>query len=425
MLRDPAEEHRTATWLELFFDLCFVVAVAALARGLHDDPTLGGVLRFAGLFVPVWWAWMGFTWYATAFDNDDVPYRVSLLGAMLCILWLAASIDGLAEGRVLSFVLAYVALKTLLVGLFLRARRDASNVRAFATWYAAGNALGAAIWLSSLLVPEPGRYAVWAVALFVELLAPILAVRASGERGFHPEHIRERYGLFTLIVLGEAVLAVAAGTAGSGWDPTAVLTGVFGFVAAACIWWLYFDYVESSALTLGSRAAFFWGYGHLFIYASIAAFGVGIQLAIEGSAEPELLAAAAGAPPEGSDAAGASAILGGGAAAVYLLAISFIRSGCSRLPRGSRLVAGAACVHRDALPAPARPDGVRDALRAPVRARSVKELRTAASLSSSGLGRSVFPVPLFPCPVATQDVEDDEEGDQGDEAVADVARDRE
>jgi low temperature requirement protein LtrA len=324
VLRDPAEEHRTATWLELFFDLCFVVAVAALARGLHDDPTLGGVLRFAGLFVPVWWAWMGFTWYATAFDNDDVPYRVSLLGAMLCILWLAASIEGLAEGRVLGFVLAYVALKTLLVGLFLRARRDASNARAFAGWYAPGNALGAVIWLSSLLVPEPGRYAVWAVALFVELLAPILAVRASGERGFHPEHIRERYGLFTLIVLGEAVLAVAAGTAGTGWDPTAVLTGVFGFVAAACIWWLYFDYVESSALTLGSRAAFFWGYGHLFIYASIAAFGVGVQLAIEGAAPSAEVASAAAAPPKGSDAAGASAILGGGAVAVYLLAISFI-----------------------------------------------------------------------------------------------------
>jgi low temperature requirement protein LtrA len=323
-LRDPSEKHRTATWLELFFDLCFVVAVAALARGLHDDPTFGGVLRFAGLFVPVWWAWMGFTWYATTFDNDDVPYRVSLLGAMLCILWLAAAIDGLAEGRVLGFVLAYVALKTLLVGLFLRARRDANNVRALATWYAAGNAFGAVIWLSSLLVPEPGRYAVWAVALFVELLAPILAVRSSSERAFHPEHIPERYGLFTLIVLGESVLAVAAGTTGTGWDPTAVLTGVFGFVDAACIWWLYFDYVESSALTLGSRAAFFWGYGHLFIYASIAAFGVGIQLAIEGAPPSAEMASAAAAPPEGSDTVGASAILGGGGAAVYLLAISFI-----------------------------------------------------------------------------------------------------
>ncbi|MBA4115512.1 MAG: low temperature requirement protein A, partial [Rubrobacter sp.] len=279
LLRDFTEENRTSTWLELFFDLCFVVAVAALARGLHDDPTVAGALRFAGLFVPVWWAWMNFTWYATAFDNDDVVYRTTLLGAMLCTLWLAVSIEGVYEGRSFSFVLAYVALKLLLVGLFLRARRDATSVRAFVTRYAAGNALGAAIWLSSLLAPAPDRYGLWAVALAVEILTSIFAVRSSSMRIFHPEHIAERYGLFTLIVLGESVLAVASGAAGTNWNPNAVLAGLFGFVAAACIWWLYFDYVESSALGLGSRAAFFWGYGHLFVYTSIAAFGVGIQLA--------------------------------------------------------------------------------------------------------------------------------------------------
>lgn len=132
VLRDPTEEHRTSTWLELFFDLCFVAAVAALARVLHDDPTLGGILRFLGLFVPVWWAWMGFTRYATAFDNDDVLYRVALLAGMLCILWLAASLDGGPEGRLVSFVLSYVVLKLLLSGLYARARRYAAGVRAFA-----------------------------------------------------------------------------------------------------------------------------------------------------------------------------------------------------------------------------------------------------------------------------------------------------
>jgi low temperature requirement protein LtrA len=318
VLRDPSEEHRTSTWLELFFDLCFVVAVAALARGLHYDPTFDGALRFAAFFVPVWWAWMGFTWYATAFDNDDVVYRVTLLGAMLCILWLAASIDGLYEGETVSFVLAYTAMKLLLVGLYARAWRDATNVRLFAGVYAVGNAIGAGIWLSSLLVPVPGRYGIWALALLVELVTPMLAVRAAfrdadyAPRVFHPEHIPERYGLFTLIVLGESVLAVAAGTAGTGWYPEAVARAVFGFVIAACIWWLYFDYVGSSGLQISPRASFFWGYGHLPIYAGIAASGVGIQLAIEGAAETTA---------HGS--LGARAVLCGGLA-VYLLAVSFI-----------------------------------------------------------------------------------------------------
>src|SRR5215217_6470498 len=98
LTNEQRAEERSSTWLELFFDLCFVVAVAALARGLHDDPTFWGILRFSGLFVPVWWAWMGYTWYATGFDNDDVLYRVTLLAGMLCILWLAASIGGIDSG---------------------------------------------------------------------------------------------------------------------------------------------------------------------------------------------------------------------------------------------------------------------------------------------------------------------------------------
>jgi len=325
VLRDRTEENRTSTWLELFFDLCFVVAVAALARGLHDDPTLAGALRFLGLFVPVWWAWMGFTWYATAFDNDDVLYRVTMLAAMLCILWLAASVESVAAGDSTGFVLAYAGLRLLLVGLFVRARRYASTVRRFCTVYVVGNSLGAILWLGSLLLPEPVRYFAWAAALAVELLTPILAVQAlpDPKMSFHPEHIPERYGLFTLIVLGESVLAVAAGTAGTGWEPAAVFTGVFGFVAAACIWWIYFNYVESRGLELGPRAAFNWGYGHLLVYAGIAAFGVGVELAIEGAAS-EVVAAAPSGPIGGEEfGLGARAILGGGAA-LYLVAISYI-----------------------------------------------------------------------------------------------------
>ena len=220
LTEEQRAEERTSTWLELFFDLCFVVAVAALARGLHDDPTLGGTLRFVGLFVPVWWSWMTFTWYATGFDNDDVPYRVTLLAAMLFMLGIAASVEGVGSdaGATAGFVVSYSALRLLLVWLFLRARSNVpSGIRRFVSLYAAGNGLGAVLWLASLLLPGSARYAARAVALSVELLAPILAVRAleNPRVSYHPRHIAERYGLFTIIVLGESVLAVASGTAGT------------------------------------------------------------------------------------------------------------------------------------------------------------------------------------------------------------------
>lgn len=334
--------HRSATWLELFFDLCFVVAVAAVARGLHDDPSLGGFLRFAGLFFPVWWSWMIFTWHATSFDNDDVPYRVALLAAMLSMLGLAAATDGGVgtpedtPGASAAFVVAYAVMRLLLVGLWLRARRASPQwLRPFTVWYAAGNAAGAAIWLFSLAVPEPARYGVWAIGVLVELVAPILAVRTLGSArvSFHPRHIPERYGLFTIIVLGESVLAVAVGTAGTSWAAGTVLTAVFGFVIASCVWWLYFDNVGAEALD-EPTTAFQWGYGHLFVYAGIAAFGVGVQLAIEAAgaeAQGAYLLAAAG-PAAASDGLGlADRMVLCGGVALFLVSIAFI----DRVNRGT------------------------------------------------------------------------------------------
>jgi low temperature requirement protein LtrA len=319
-------EERSSTWLELFFDLCFVVAVAALARGLHHDPNLDGMLRFLGLFVPVWWSWMIFTWYATSFDNDDVPYRVTLFIAMLSILGLAASVGriGVDPSAVVGFVLAYSLMRLLVAGLFVRAGRNVpADLRPFVAFYAAGNIIGATIWLSSLLVPAPFRYVVWAVGLAVELLGPILAVMTldNPRITFHPRHIAERYGLFTLIVLGESVLAVASGTAGTDWALAAVLTAVAGFVAAVCIWWLYFDHVGSSGIELGPRPAFYWGYGHYAVYAGIAAFGVGVLLAIEAAAPQYALAA--GAPTSEGYSLGARTVLAGGVI-LFLLGIAFV-----------------------------------------------------------------------------------------------------
>jgi low temperature requirement protein LtrA len=239
---------------------------------------------------------------------------------------------GVDPSAVVGFVLAYSLMRFLVAGLFVRAGRNVpSGLRPFVAYYAAGNIIGAAIWLSSLLVPPPFRYAVWAIGLAVELLGPILAVMTldNPRITFHPRHIAERYGLFTLIVLGESVLAVASGTAGKDWAPAAVLTAVAGFVAAACIWWIYFDHVGSSGIELGPRPAFYWGYGHFAVYAGIAAFGVGVQLAIEATAP--LYALAAGATASEGYGLGARTVLAGGVI-LFLLGIAFV----DRINEGTR-----------------------------------------------------------------------------------------
>ena len=115
---DRLERH--PSWLELFFDLVFVAAIAALARQLHDDHSVAGLAVFVGLFVPVWWAWRGFAWYATGFDTDDRTFRAACLAGMIGVAAVSAGIDGAAHGDSETFVIAYSGLLCVLAALFLR-----------------------------------------------------------------------------------------------------------------------------------------------------------------------------------------------------------------------------------------------------------------------------------------------------------------
>ncbi len=167
------EEHRQATWLELFFDLCFVVAIAALARAFHNDPTWSGAAIYVGLFLPVWWAWMGFAWFSNTFDNDDVPYRAFVFGAMLAVIWLATSVEAAARGDGEAYALAYITLSTLLLGLQIRARRDAARhpedrwrqvIGGFMSRTMVAQVVGIALWIASLGFDDSTQYVLWGSA---------------------------------------------------------------------------------------------------------------------------------------------------------------------------------------------------------------------------------------------------------------------
>jgi low temperature requirement protein LtrA len=296
----------------LFFDLCFVAAVAALAAFLHHHPSAEGLLWFVALFVPVWWAWMGYSWYASAFDNDDVVFRLSWLTAMLLVIALAAGVAPATDGRSDAFAVTYGVLMALLAALFARAARHERAARRFAVRYATGDAVGAALWFVSLAVAAPARYAVWVGAMAVLMATPPFAVRAYAGKAFNAAHIAERYGLFSIIVLGESVVAVGASLADSGFDLATAVTAALGFAVAAALWWVYFDSVRWSPLTRESLLrSFTWGYGHLFVFAGIAAAAVGVHLAAEAALHGEPV-----------DAVGRLLLFGG--AGAFLLATAVI-----------------------------------------------------------------------------------------------------
>ncbi|GAX58270.1 low temperature requirement protein A [Streptomyces olivochromogenes] len=287
--RRTDEAYRSSTPLELFFDLCFVAAVAQAASHLHHDLSGGhlghAVGNYLWVFFAIWWAWANFTWFASAYDNDDDPYRLLTMVQIAGALALAAGVPRAFEsGDYLVITLGYVILRLAMVMQWLRAARADPKRRTTALRYAVGYALVQAGWVARLAFDQP-TYLYVGLALAVgELLVPIWAERAQ-VTPFHPEHITERFGLFTMIVLGEAVLAatIAVQTAADSRDGTdvdlLVLAGS-GLLLVFSLWWLYFDRTTQRMLR-SMPTTIIWGYGHYLVFASTAAIGAGLAVAVD------------------------------------------------------------------------------------------------------------------------------------------------
>ncbi|MET8448729.1 low temperature requirement protein A [Streptomyces sp. NPDC005209] len=302
--RGRHEAHRVASPLELFFDLCFVVAVAQagsqLVHAVAEGHAGNGILNYAMVFFAIWWAWMNFTWFASAYDNDDVLYRVVTLVQIAGVLVLAAGVSSaFASHDYVLVLLGYVIMRLAMVAQWLRAARSAEGAeRTMALRYAGGVLLCQVGWLGLVVLPEPARVWVFLVMAIAELCVPVYAEQHHPTT-WHPHHIAERYGLFTIIVLGETIAAatVAVKSAANENDALGELLPIAagGLLIVFAAWWIYFV-VPIHGHLRSSKQAFLWGYGHYLIFASAAAIGAGLEVAVEqtvGKAHISTLSAAA------------------------------------------------------------------------------------------------------------------------------------
>ncbi|MEW2526176.1 low temperature requirement protein A [Streptomyces sp. NPDC047071] len=287
--RGREEAHRAATPLELFFDLCFVVAVAQagvqLVHSVAEGHPGDGVLNYAMVFFAVWWAWMNFTWFASAYDNDDSLYRVVTLLQIAGVLVLAAGVSKAFEDhQFLALWLGYLIMRLALIAQWLRAAASTTgDERRTALRYAGGVALCQVGWLGLLVLPEGARPWTFLVMAIAEMAVPTIAERAR-TTPWHPHHIAERYGLFTIIMLGETISAATIAVK-SGIDENDALgellpIAVGGLLLIFSAWWIYFV-VPIHGHLRSNQQAFLWGYGHYVIFGSAAAIGAGIEVAVE------------------------------------------------------------------------------------------------------------------------------------------------
>jgi low temperature requirement protein LtrA len=288
--RDVHQPHRAATSLELLFDLVTVIAVASAAAGLHhaiaDGHATDGVVRFAMAFFSIWWAWMNYTWFASAYDNDDVLFRLLTLAIMGGALAIASGIELFFKSLDLTMVVTgYIIMRVGMVVLWLRAALGDPARRTTALTYALGIALVQVYWAGLLWVESSSLVLLtllFALGAAFEIAVPALAER-NGRTPWHRHHIIERYGLLNIIVLGETLLAgslALRAVAGEHFQIALVPVALSSLVIVFSMWWLYFSKEEHlQSQDLGRSLT--WGYGHVLIFAAGAAVGAGFAVVVD------------------------------------------------------------------------------------------------------------------------------------------------
>jgi low temperature requirement protein LtrA len=287
--RDPGEENRSSTPLELLFDLTLVAAVAQTAAQLHLALAHGqaghGLARYAEAFFGLWWAWMNFTWFASAYDTDDVPYRLLTLVQMAGVLVFAAGVPAAFQHFDLAtVVVGYVIMRLALVAHWLRAARGHPEARAGTLRYAAGVTMLQLGWIGLLSLSGLLSLVGFAVLAIAELAVPAWAEFTGRRTPWHPDHIAERYGEFTIIVLGEVIAAIAAAVATAlshgPASPGLLTAATAGLLLVFGLWWSYFKRTAAESIRQSPRWTFVWGFGHYLIFAAVAALGAGLQVVV-------------------------------------------------------------------------------------------------------------------------------------------------
>lgn len=288
--RDRDEAHRVSTPLELLFDLTFVVAVAQAASELHHALAEGhvgsGIAGYAVVFFGVWWAWVNFTWFASAYDTDDVVYRLLTLLQMSGVLVFAAGIPAaFEEFDFLVVVIGYLIMRLAMVTQYLRAAWADPASRAATLRYAGGVGLVQLGWVGWLWLDGSASWVGYGVLVAAEMAVPAWAEFAGRATPWHPGHISERYGLFTIIVLGEVVAALATAVQSavdeSGPSASLLTAAVAGLVLVFALWWSYFHHRVTEHIRDSLPWTFVWAFAHYVVFASVAAFGAGLEVVVD------------------------------------------------------------------------------------------------------------------------------------------------
>ncbi|MVU79566.1 hypothetical protein GPX89_20245 [Nocardia sp. ET3-3] len=310
---------RRATWFELFGDLVFTAAVGQITHRVGAHPDAGSVAAVAGLFVPLWWAWVLYAVHANRADRDTTAHRLLTSFGLVGIVGMAVFAGGVGHDRGVDagFVIGYLVARAGVAALYAWDSRRNPALRSVFRSFTTGSAAGAVFWLGGLAFESgPIRYGCWAIAMLVELALPLVVGRRLDGVTQETEHLRERFGLFTIVILGESVLGFTNGLAAARTAGWAAVTAAAAFALTVGLWWSYFN---GSGMRAGSHTELArpgkllhaYTFGHLPMLLALALTGASMGMAVTGGGSH-------------LDATAAACIVGG--VIVYLVSLALVRA---------------------------------------------------------------------------------------------------
>ncbi len=275
------------------FVVAFGEAADELAHYVAEDHAWTGILGFAFAVFAISWAWISYSWFASAYDEDDWVDRlatmVQMLGVIILALGLPEIFDSFDHGETLDngvVVAGYIVMRVPMAFQWLRASRHDPARRAAHRTYFWAILVAQAGWTALVFLSLPIRTTLLltSVLFAIELTGPFLAQRRKGGTPWHPHHIAERYGLLVIITLGEGIIGTVASLSAVvhgpvGWSLEAALVALAGTGLTFGAWWMYFTLPSGHVLRMHRERPFFWGYGHIVLFGSLAAVGAGLHVA--------------------------------------------------------------------------------------------------------------------------------------------------
>lgn len=289
-LRGDGEEERKVSWLELFYDLVFVVVIARLAHHLAAHPDASGALEFAVLFIPVWWIWIGGTFYNERFETLDLSYRIFTFLQMLVVAGMAVFVEYGLTKTALGFTLSYVAARGLTTFMFWRAGLHNPVARPLTERYTLGFSASLVLWVISAFVPGPLGLALKVAGLALEMGVSLSARNIQSKLPrFSSSKLPERFGLFVIIVLGESIVGVVNGLADAEQlELNTFIRFALGLALSFGLWWVYFDFIGHRSPRRDTiSASYAWSFLHLPLLMGLTAVGATLQHAVYSDAELE------------------------------------------------------------------------------------------------------------------------------------------